>query len=236
MKNILGLPLYHVSNVGMDLIPDLQDSIEKLQTEKQHWDRQKSKLSIYTEEGEHKFKLKIDPMEGVKGWEELRKRIKDHVMNYYYFTQPIDDDFQEGPDSKLRDSLKNFWHNYAWYTYFDETDSYGWHAHTQYYLIVTYYVRADEEHAPIQFKSPVSDMYTSWTLGTKKAELKETIQPKTGDIMIWPAWLEHQVPSIQEKILDHSTIEENYKYTNKRISITNCFVKPHQQFLHTQRK
>ena len=123
MKNILGLPLYHVSNVGMDLIPDLQDSIEKLQTEKQHWDRQKSKLSIYTEEGEHKFKLKIDPMEGVKGWEELRKRIKDHVMNYYYFTQPIDDDFQEGPDSKLRDSLKNFWHNYAWYTYFDETDS-----------------------------------------------------------------------------------------------------------------
>ena len=39
-----------------------------------------------------------------------------------------------------------------------------------------------------------------------------------------------------EKILDHSTIEENYKYTNKRISITNCFVKPHQQFLHTQRK
>jgi hypothetical protein len=157
-------------------------------------------------------------------------------MNYYYFTQPIDDDFQQGPDSKLRDSLKNFWHNYAWYTYFDETDSYGWHSHTQYYLIVTYYVRADEEHAPIQFKSPISDMYTSWTLGTKKAELKETIQPKTGDIMIWPAWLEHQVPSIQEKILDHSTIEEGHKYTNKRISITNCFVKPHQQFLHTQGK
>ena len=63
MKRILGLPLYHVSNVGMDLIPDLQDSIEKLQEEKHDWERQRSKVSVYTKEGEHKFTLKQDPME-----------------------------------------------------------------------------------------------------------------------------------------------------------------------------
>jgi len=78
-------------------------------------------------------------------------------------------------------------------------------------------------------------MYTTWALGTKATNLEETIQPETGDLIIWPAWLEHQVPSIEEKLLNHSTIHEINKYKEKRISITNCYVKPHAQFLHTQR-
>lgn len=235
MKNILGLPILHVKDVDTHLIPSMQKSIDALQLQKEHWDRQKSKVSVYTENGDHKFKLKQDPMEGVDGWQDLRKTIKGHVMDYLTATQPIDEDFQSDQDRLLRETLDNYWHNYAWYTYFDETDSYSWHAHGQYYLVATYYVRAEEEHAPIQFKSPLSDMYTTWALGTKAINLEETIQPETGDLMIWPAWLEHQIPSIQEKMLNHSTIHEVNKYNNKRISITNCFVKPHQQFLHMQK-
>ena len=235
MKRILGLPLYHVHNVCEHLIPDLQTSIEKIQEEKHDWERQRSKVSVYTKEGEHKFTLKQAPMEGVIGWQELRAVIKDHVMDFFEALHPVDDTFHKDPDINLRDALRTFWHNYAWYTYFDETDSYSWHSHGQYYLIATYYVRADEEHAPIQFKSPMSDMYTSWGLGTKSVRLEETIQPKTGDLMIWPAWLEHQIPALDTTILNHSQAEDVNKYNAKRISITNGYVKPHAQFLHTQR-
>ena len=236
MKKILGLPLYHVHNVCEHLIPNLQNSIEKLQEEKQDWDRQRSKLSIYTKDGQHKFQTKQDPMEGVEGWQELRSNIKDHVMNFYELLHPIDTNFQQGPDTILRKELRKFWHNYAWYSYFDENDSYSWHSHGQYYLIATYYVRADEEHAPLQFKSPMSDMYTAWAVGTKSVNLEETIQPKTGDLMIWPAWLEHQIPAVDTNLLNHSSIKDVNKYNAKRISITNGYVKPHAQFLHTQRK
>ena len=229
---ILGIPIYHVHNVGEHLLPDLQQSIEAIQQEKVDWDRQRSKVSVYTKEGEHKFQLKQDPMEGVNGWQELKPIIKEHVMKFYDELHPIDKDFQQGPDTALREELNDYWYNYAWYTYFDETDSYSWHSHGQYYLIATYYVRADEEHAPIQFKSPMSDMYTAWALGTKNVNLEETIQPKTGDLMVWPSWLEHQIPALDTKILNMSKAEDVNKYKHKRISITNGYVKPHAQFLY----
>ena len=74
---ILGIPIYHVHNVGEHLLPDLQQSIETIQQEKVDWDRQRSKVSVYTKEGDHKFQLKQDPMEGVKGWQDLKPIIKD---------------------------------------------------------------------------------------------------------------------------------------------------------------
>jgi|TARA_R110000744_G_scaffold86627_16_gene169434 uncharacterized protein (TIGR02466 family) len=236
-KQILGLPIYHAHNVRTDLIPDLQASIEVMQLLKSNWDnKHKSKLSIYTESGEHKFNLKQDPMKGVDGWQDLRRSIKTHVMSYLDETQPIDYELQSELGTQLRNELNSFWHNYAWYTYFDETDSYPWHSHGQYYLVATYYVRADEEHAPLQFKSPLSDMYTSWSMGTKNTNLETVIQPKTGDLIIWPAWLEHQIPSTDTIILNHSSIKEVNKYKDNRISITNCFVKPHTQFLYDMQK
>ena len=156
-------------------------------------------------------------MEGFIGWQEVRAVIKDHVMDFFEALHPVDDTFHKDPDINLRDALRTFWHNYAWYTYFDETDSYSWHSHGQYYLIATYYVRADEEHAPIQFKSPMSDMYTAWALGTKNVNLEETIQPKTGDLMVWPSWLEHQIPALDTKILNMSKAED----VNKSVSYTH---------------
>ena len=75
-------------------------------------------------------------------------------------------------------------------------------------------------------------MYTAWALGTKNVNLEETIQPKTGDLMVWPSWLEHQIPALDTKILNMSKAEDVNKYKHKRISITNGYVKPHAQFLY----
>ena len=230
---ILGVPLYYAHNVGKDLLPILQESIESLQQEKNDWLRHRSKVSIYTKEGDHKFPLKIDPMEGVEGWKDLKLIIKEHVMNFYDEVHPIDYDYQQGPDIALREELNAFWYSNSWYTYFDETDSYPWHSHGQFYFIATYYAQAEEEHAPIQFKSPMSDMYTAWALGTKSLNLEETIQPKSGDLIIWPGWLEHQIPAMDTNLAQQAVkLENNNKYKHKRISITSAYVKPHAQFLY----
>ena len=108
---ILGVPLYYVHNVGKDLLPILQESIESLQQEKNDWLRHRSKVSIYTKEGDHKFPLKIDPMEGVEGWKDLKLIIKEHVMNFYDEVHPIDYDYQQGPDIALREELNAFWYS-----------------------------------------------------------------------------------------------------------------------------
>ena len=44
MKSILGLPILHVKDVDTHLIPSMQKSIDALQLQKEHWDRQKSKV------------------------------------------------------------------------------------------------------------------------------------------------------------------------------------------------
>ena len=224
MENILGIPILHLNNVALDILPSLQEDIDKIYASKKHWSgrrgRYLAKSSLYKEDGTHKFISKENPMEGVTATYNLKQIVDKHALNYmkqFTLSEP-----------SLR-ALEKFWHSYSWHSTMEAEDDYGWHAHNGYQLIATYYVRSDEEHAPIMFKNPISDLFATWLPGGKYNALEHTIKPKTGDLIIWPGWLEHQVPGYNFETQFQLT-EEKTQYERNRISITMCYTKPGMQF------
>jgi len=224
MEKILGIPILHLNNVALDILPSLQEDIDAIYESKKHWEgkrgRYLSKSSLYNEDGSHKFITKEDPMEGVEARHELKKIIDVHALNYmkqFTLSQPS------------INALEKHWHSYAWHSTMEAEDDYGWHAHNGYHLIATYYVRSEEEHAPIMFKNPISDLFATWLPGGKYNSLEHTIKPKTGDLIVWPAWLEHQVPGYNFET-QFQLSEEKAQYNQNRISITMCYTKPGMQF------
>jgi len=228
---ILGIPILYKENVALNLLEGLESDINNIYNSKQ-WPgtrgKRLKKSSLYDESGNHKAYTKEDPMEGVNDFPELYKIIHENAIEYM-------EQFRMPPI--ILESLKKRWHSLSWHTTMDEEDDYGWHAHNSYHLIVTYYVKRDEEHSPLLFKSPDADLFASWIPGDNiKGEhnaLEQIFYPKPGDLMVWPAWLEHQVPGLNfeaQQVIG----EEKDKYKNNRISITTCFVKPGMQFTYQQ--
>ena len=232
MIDLFPTALYWEKAVGLHLQERLATSITKLYDERayyveknplkgRHW----RKLGLYDSEGNHAYDKGKDSMEGVDGWKELRQIIHQHALKY----------FKEISDYMWIKQLEEYWPVQAWWSVFDEKDDYPWHHHSQYCLIGTYYLQHDEEHAPITFRSPINSLVTSSVPGVSKLNLEETLAPKTGDLMVWPAWLEHEVPGTDSYIYkkdDSQGLNKNYpdpdnvKYEKLRISITVCFLKP----------
>ena len=185
------IPIYHKSNVAMDLIPNLQSEVfAEYQRRKFYLDanpemgRHYRKLSVYNEQGQHAIVTGDDPMVNISSFPKLQKIIHTHAIDYL-------NSLSDFPFSKM---LERNWHNYAWWTCFDGGDSYSWHNHSQFFLIATYYVENEEEHSPIAFRNPIGNLLESWLPGKMTGiDTEVIVKPKTGDLMIWPAWLEHFV-------------------------------------------
>lgn len=76
----------------------------------------------------------------------------------------------------------------------------GIHNHPRSVVSGTFYVKAEEDHPPIVFINPTSDLrmhepivkrpedFTAFTSPTLM------IQPKPNDMLIWPSWINHHVP------------------------------------------
>ena len=225
--------VYWEKDIASHLQERLVTSITKLYNDKAYYldgqpikGRQWRKLGgVYDSEGNHSVDKGLDSMDGVDGWLELKEIVHQHAITY----------FKELTDYKWIDQLEETWPVQAWYSVFDEQDNYPWHHHAQYCLIGTYYVQHEEEHSPVALRAPLNSLITNTIPGTSKVPGEHVLEPKTGDLMIWPGWLEHEVPGADSYIYkkDDSTGRnksypdpDNDKYEKLRISITMCFLKP----------
>ena len=83
------IPIYHKSNIAMDLIPDLQSEVFA------EYDRRKfyldanpemgkhyRKLSVYNEHGQHSIVKGNDPMINISSFPKLQKIIHEHTITF----------------------------------------------------------------------------------------------------------------------------------------------------------
>lgn len=96
-----------------------------------------------------------------------------------------------------------------WYSVYREGDNHELHNHPQCTLAGTYYVFADEESSEIRYKSPYA-----WTNMIDRelddGEVFARYKPETGDVLVWPPWLDHQVPTQKKCERPRIAISFNY--------------------------
>lgn len=184
------IPIYHKSNVAQHLISSLQADIEDEHKRREYYledsemGKHYRKLSGYNADGTHAAATGLDPMVNISDFPELKRIVHTHALDY----------LQSLTNYPFTNILEKNWNTYSWWSCFEGGDSYSWHNHSQFFLIATYYVENNEEHSPIAFRNPIGNLLEAWLPGKMTGiETEKIIKPKTGDLIIWPAWLEHMV-------------------------------------------
>ena len=234
-KDLFGIPIEHLQDdplppaLRQRLLKSIVDIYESRESwlekepERAKWWRQ---LSYFNEKGQHTSEIGKDSMEGVDGWEEMKKIITPHAIKY----------FESITEYPYIDELKKFWHIYGWWMVCDEKQHLKYHHHAQHCVIGNYYVQKDPEHAPMKLKSPLDSLIVSATPGTSKIPSEVVLNGKTGDLLLWPGWIEHEVPGTDTLIYRTGEAQGGYihnpndKYDRLRVTIVLCFVDPSLQF------
>jgi uncharacterized protein (TIGR02466 family) len=87
--------------------------------------------------------------------------------------------------------LKASW----WFSVYKENDRHTCHIHPGAMVSGTYYPYSDKQSSPIRFRSPYYT-HAAMTGGgqlDEDATLWHSHQPKSGEILFWPSWLDHEV-------------------------------------------
>ena len=105
----------------------------------------------------------------------------------------------------------------AWYNVYDEGIHHCWHDHGRSLLSGTIYINTDSDSSPFLIKSPYYPIIKGWVGGDGfvdrwKQEYK--LIPKSGDLFIWPSWLEHSVPA--QKATDNPRVSISFNVSIKR--------------------
>ena len=96
---------------------------------------------------------------------------------------------------KMRNAPSRIWEDvkpFYWFSIYQEGDSHCLHNHPGAAVAGTYYPYADEESVPIRYRHPAGNL-------VEMSEPKFTHEtwhfhrPTTGEMNVWPPWLEHQV-------------------------------------------
>ena len=80
-----------------------------------------------------------------------------------------------------------------WYSMYDANESHCLHIHPRSLVAGTYYPYSDKDSSSLRFRNP-SALLIKWSEsweGRDDAEYKH--KPVTGDMLVWPPWLEHEV-------------------------------------------
>lgn len=118
---------------------------------------------------------------------------------------------------KMRGAPQRIWVDvkpYYWFSIYQEGDSHCLHNHPGAAVAGTYYPYADENSVPIRFRHPALNLI-EMSEPRFKAEHWHFHYPKTGDLNVWPPWLEHQIGT--QGPVDHD---------KARIAISFNFGKP----------
>ena len=144
-----------------------------------------------------------DPMEGIN-WSNLRDAILEHSRIYFRSVCP-----KSPPPSSLRIN--------AWWNLYDKHNHHCWHAHGRSLFSGTFYVYIDDRSVPIEFRSPIESLVNSWQAGfgveTRWAQTLQ-IHPSTNDLLIWPSWVDHNVPE-QKVVSDNLRCSISFNVISK---------------------
>tara|TARA_R110002153_G_scaffold176188_1_gene329429 strand:- start:68 stop:577 length:510 start_codon:yes stop_codon:yes gene_type:complete len=97
-----------------------------------------------------------------------------------------------------------------WYSMYYEGQDHHLHTHPGALCAGTYYPYANKRSSPIKFRNPSSTIIghaEQWS--PKSRQLDHHHQPVTGDMLVWPCWLEHEV-----------RVERNTRVNEERIAIS----------------
>lgn len=99
---------------------------------------------------------------------------------------------------KSRGAGPHVWKNRkvnVWVSIYAEGESHTLHNHPNAVVAGTYYPYADEDSVQIRYKNPscnLVQMVDTW-LDAASPELWHFHSPRTGNMNVWPPWLEHQI-------------------------------------------
>lgn len=101
---------------------------------------------------------------------------------------------------------------YYWANVYDHHDNHDLHNHPNSLLSGTYYPQACENSAPIIFHAPFESrlMYDFWFQENGNSHFVH--YPKTGDMLIWPSWLDHRVSPQGNSNIQRISIPFNVVY------------------------
>jgi len=211
MTDYFHLPIYHESNVAMDLIDRLSEDIQKEYDSRENYletvgpvkGRYFRKLSCYDQDGVHCGVSGKDSMVNIRDNKALQDVCRAHACNYLNHLCHY----------PHMDNLEKYWQTFSWWSCFNSKDSYAWHNHSQFIFSATYYVDIGEEHTPIAFRNPMGSILQGWLPGKMNPGLQEeiVIKPKPGDLLIWPGWLEHYVYNKSIWDVENYMPESDYK-------------------------
>lgn len=184
--DIFAVPVLKTTITDCDLISRVEKSI--LAVRETHPDNLKiSSLVKAKQEYSGTF---ADPMNGVDGTDELIEYAKQAGLMYLE---------KFGASKKVLVEKKSYWKTVAWWNVFEEGEWYPFHDHLMTTLSCVLYIRQEEYHAGLKFKHPYGSLINTWFkstgfgLGTNNGT-EFTLKCKTGDLIVFPPWLEHGVP------------------------------------------
>lgn len=97
---------------------------------------------------------------------------------------------------KMRGAPSRIWENGTlgyWFSVYKEGDSHTLHNHPSSAVAGTYYPYADDSSVPIRFKHPAGNLLQMSEPWGDALHIWHWEAPKTGDMNVWPCWLEHQI-------------------------------------------
>jgi uncharacterized protein (TIGR02466 family) len=110
-----------------------------------------------------------------------------------------------------------------WFSVYNDRDDHVLHTHPGAVVAGTYYAYADEESSVIRFRSPYNTLIQHAERNDNTDFLYFNHYPRTGDMNVWPVWLEHEVRP--QRAVDHSrsrvAISFNYGKLNDSRAATD---------------
>ena len=122
---------------------------------------------------------------------------------------------------EVRNLCRNDIHLFAWISVYNEPHHHPLHNHEQCHVSGTYYVQSNIESQPIKFQNPnilangvlqtEADMIPIsekelW-YGTEGAQQEVHFRNQSGDFLMWPSYLMHEVPRLDDKGIQPNTYE-----------------------------
>ena len=100
---------------------------------------------------------------------------------------------------------------WGWVSKYEKGDQHGSHNHPRSLISGTYYPQADLSSTKIMYDNPWGPqlMHDSIDMNI----IAHTVQPKTGDMMLWPSWLYHRVPPQRQTDVPRIAISFNVDYS-----------------------
>ena len=99
-----------------------------------------------------------------------------------------------------------------WYSVYNENDDHSLHCHPHSMAAGTYYPYADEDSAVIMYRHPAHVHVQLGDPWVPTHELQFQHQPDTGQMNVWPPWLEHMVKRQQRVPPERSRIAISWNY------------------------